>query len=197
MSADLPAVLTVEDFVRQVEQACSDLPEPLRHRLMSDLDGHIREMAEHGDPLSALGSPLDYARDFRAAMNLPEPRQPTSERRPWLMPVLIAAVAAAVALGVIAIAVAVHTNGTGSPSLNPTQAPPASSSASRAVLVPYLVGLTETNAMNQAFRAGFQVQVTTVASPAIPRGLVLLQSPAASLDAPTGSTIEIKISSGP
>ncbi len=64
-----PATISVEDFLAQVGQACADLPEPARARLIADLELHLRELDE--PDLAELGDPVEYARELRAALNLP------------------------------------------------------------------------------------------------------------------------------
>jgi len=57
MSAPEHVSLTLSEYVRQVEQACSDLQPPVRHRLLADLEAHLRDQADGADLVATLGEP--------------------------------------------------------------------------------------------------------------------------------------------
>lgn len=64
----------INDFVRQVERACADLPEPQRRKLLVDLEDHLGEL--DADGIADLGDPGAYAAELRAALNLPSAPPP-------------------------------------------------------------------------------------------------------------------------
>jgi len=122
MSAPEHVSLTLSEYVRQVEQACSDLQPPVRHRLLADLEAHLRDQADGADLEATLGSPTEYARELRTAMDLPEaaPAPDSVRRRRGLIPALIAGVALAVVLGLVAIIVATVSSQPSAPGPKPT-----------------------------------------------------------------------------
>jgi hypothetical protein len=86
----------LDAFLAQVEQACRDLPERQRRELIAHLGEHLREIDATGRALKEqLGSPEDYARELRAAMDLPPPlaveRRQGRLRRPRMAAALVLA----------------------------------------------------------------------------------------------------------
>lgn len=62
----------VDDYVRQVEAACADLPAAQRRRLVADLAAHLHEIdTATGSVYAELGPPEQYARELREALDLP------------------------------------------------------------------------------------------------------------------------------
>lgn len=198
MSAPEQIAMTLDEYLRQVEESCSDLSPQVRHRLLADLEVHLRDQADDTDLVATLGSPVDYARELRAAMGLPElaPGPPPVRRRRWLLPALIIGVALAVVLGVIAVVVA-STSSPHSPTgpSTATSAPPTAepSSVSALVLVPSVVGELEANAVAQLEGAGLTVKIHAVKDTAAPPGRVVMQAPAAASKVLPGSTVQLRI----
>jgi hypothetical protein len=72
VSGSRGAAGAVEDFLRRVDRACSDLDPRHRARLMADLAAHASELAsQHVDVTRQLGDPEVYAADLRRALGLP------------------------------------------------------------------------------------------------------------------------------
>lgn len=63
--------------------------------------------------------------------------------------------------------------------------------------VPDVVDLTEAEAISRLEEAGFVVNVVPTPDESKPEGIVISQDPRAGADAEVGSTIELKVSSGP
>src|SRR5919198_2907520 len=57
MSAQQRTSLTVDDSLQQVEQACWDLSPQMRHRLLADLEAHLREREGDGGSRRQPGKP--------------------------------------------------------------------------------------------------------------------------------------------
>jgi hypothetical protein len=182
----------ISDFVQRVERACADLPSVQRRRILADLDAHLREMGEPSDLLTELGDPDQYARDLRAAMNLPPSRPPARAPRRW-WPAAVALVVAALAIGtVLAVRAATSAERPRHPSPSATTSPP----TPRLIQAPSLVGLTQTVAANRAASLGLTVRVQYLRSSALPRGTVVTQSPYAGSGMPPGATITLQLSPG-
>lgn len=198
MSAPEHVSLTLSEYVRQVEQACSDLQPPVRHRLLADLEAHLRDQADGADLEATLGSPTEYARELRTAMDLPEaaPTPDSVGRRRWLIPALIAGVALAVILGLIAIIVATVSSQPSVPGPKPTTSalPTASpSSAPATIVVPSVIGTTKASAIAQIEAAGLTFAIKNVKDTAAPAGRVVTQSPAAFSVVVPGSRVTLGI----
>jgi PASTA domain/HAAS len=182
----------ISDFVQRVERACADLPSVQRRGILADLDAHLREMGERSDLLTELGDPDQYARDLRAAMNLPTSRPLARAPRRW-WPAAIALVVAAVAIGtVLAVRAATSSERPRQPSPSATTSP----ATPRLIQAPSLVGLTQAVAANRVASLGLTVRVQYVRSSALPRGTVVIQSPAAFSRMPPGATITLQLSPG-
>lgn len=198
MSAPQHLSLNLDEYIRQVEQACSDLSPQVRHRLLADLEAHLRDQASGADLVAAVGTPADYARDLRSAMGLPEtvPAPSSGRRRRWLLPALIAGVALAVVLAFVGVILAATSSP--QPSPNPTPATSESataipSTAPAMIVVPDVLGKTKAAATAQLEAAGFRVEVETIKHTAMPVGTVIAQAPAASGRALAGSTVTLRI----
>jgi len=186
--------VTISEFVRQVEESCRDLPEPQRRHLIADLESHLHERDGQQDLLADLGDPADYARELRAALDLPQPpERDSAKRRPvWLVP-LTAAVAALVVVGA-ALAIKTATD-SGQPSSEAASVIPTSDVA-RFAQVPDLIGTSQALATAEAQAVGLPVKVSKVRSSA-PAGQVVVQSPVPFATVATGTTILLQVSTGP
>jgi hypothetical protein len=204
--------MTVDEFADRVDQACTDLPEPTRRRLLADLHAHLEEIAEHGGLVDTIGSPEQYARELREALELPPATQPgreplTSEpaipaparRRPrWLIPLVGAAAAILVAIVILAT---VSTNsGDTAPAPIPlaTAAIPTVSIPSPApaavVTVPLVVATSSASAVARLQSAGLQVVTSSDYTSLLPVGTVITQMPPAGTEVLSGSTVTIVVS---
>jgi hypothetical protein len=196
MSAPEHLSLNLDEYIRQVEQACSDLSPQVRHRLLADLEVHLRDQASGADLVATLGSPAEYARELRSAMGLPEtlPAPSSGQRRRWLLPALIAGVALAVVLGLVGVILAAtsnpHTSHGPAASASPTAIP---SSAPAMVVVPDVLGKTKTEATAQLEAVGLRVEVETIKDTAALVGLIVAQMPAASSHVVAGSSVTLRI----
>jgi len=87
-------------YVEAVEAACSEMSTNERQQRLAELREHLQELAGEGvDFLNELGSPDEYAAEWRIAAGLPEapPSRRPSQRRRMVM--LVAAVSAGCLLG--------------------------------------------------------------------------------------------------
>jgi PASTA domain len=206
--------LDVDAFSRRVELACADLPDPIRQRLIADLNVHLRELDEHEDLQDLLGPPEDYARDLREAMNLPTtvgdpPSGPPAghrgqprwwQRRPSTRRQVAGLVTAAgvVALLVVVSLIAVAHSSRETPVAPATPAPTFVLTPPGVVVeIPNVVGLIEPTATAELRAAGYQVAVEFQSGGSVPSGIVISQQPQASTPLLSGSTITLEISSGP
>jgi uncharacterized membrane protein len=207
MTTSSHLVLTVEEFAERVDRACSDLPDPVRRRLMADLDTHLREVADQGDLVSTVGDPEDYARDLREALDIPGGPSSTApasntppsdglvaaRRRPrWLLPVLAGVLAVLALAAVIGFAVSRSSN-TSQPIV-----PAATSNVTISAVnpLPTVVGHDVTQASAELVAAGFQVRVVTEPGSTARPGTVIAQDPdpgALQLSLPTGSTVTLHV----
>jgi len=204
----------LNDFVRQVDQACADLPEPQRRKLVVDLEDHLREL--DADAIAELGDPAAYAAELRAALDLPTarpvpahvPAYPPAQYPPaqyppqksglstWII-VALCVVGSGLIMVVLFAALAFfglaatsqHSSGPG------TGAPVASAVPIPMVQVPNLVGGTQAKATESAQAVGLDVRVEVVASNR-PKGEVVAQSPAAFSQVQQGTTVVLQVSSG-
>ena len=208
----------LNDFVRQVDQACADLPEPQRRKLVVDLEDHLREL--DADAIAELGDPAAYAAELRAALDLPTagpvpahvPAYPPAQYPPaqypaqyppqksglstWII-VALCVVGSGLIMVVLFAALAFfglaatsqHSSGPG------TGAPVASAVPIPMVQVPHLVGGTQAKATESAQAVGLDVRVEVVASNR-PKGEVVAQSPAAFSMVEQGTTVVLQVSSG-
>jgi uncharacterized membrane protein len=191
--------VTISEFVRQVEESCRDLPELQRRHLIADLETHLHERDGQQDLLAELGDPADYARELRAALELPAPprqaEHDSAKRRPVRLVLLFAALAVLAALAVIvavfALPAATDSN---QPSLAPSMIPTTAGSAFSQV--PNVVGTSEAVATAEMLAVGLEFEARTVRSSA-PAGQVVAQNPVALATVATGSTIVLLVSTGP
>ncbi len=201
--------ITVDEYVRQVEQAFADLPPQTRHHLLADLDTHLRDQASVADLVDALGTPVQYAHELRTALDLPTSSAPVQiDQRRWLVPALIAGLVAAAVLATVALIVAVSSaspNRANDAALTPvaTAAAPSSvaptvtpSSLASTVTLPSVVGRTQVSATVKLLAAGLAVSVQRVHNAAVPIGRVVAQLPAASSVVVVGTRVTLKISTG-
>ena len=208
----------LNEFVRQVDQACADLPEPQRRKLVVDLEDHLREL--DADAIAELGDPAAYAAELRAALDLPTAgpvpahvpayppahyplaQYPTqyppqkSGLSTWVI-VAVCVVGSGLIMVVLFAALAFfglaatsqHSSGPG------TGVPVVSAEPIPMVQVPHLVGGTQAKATESAQAVGLDVRVEFVAS-SRPKGEVVAQSPAAFSMVEQGTTVVLQVSSG-
>lgn len=206
----------LNDFVRQVDQACADLPEPQRRKLVVDLEDHLREL--DAAAIAELGDPTAYAAELRAALDLPTARPVPTAQYPaahyppaqypaqyppqksglstWVIVVLCVVGSGLVMLVLFAAiaffglaATSQHSSGSS------TSGPVASAVPIPMVQVPNLVGGTQAKATESAQAVGLDVRVEFVASNR-PKGEVVAQSPAAFSQVQQGTTVVLQVSSG-
>ena len=203
----------LNEFVRQVDQACADLPELQRRKLIVDLEDHLREL--DADAIAELGDPGAYAAELRAALDLPKagpvpahvpaypPAQYPGQYPPqksglatWIIVALCVVGAGFVMVMLVAgiaffglAATSQHRSGPG------TGVPVVSAVPIPMVQIPNLVGGTQAKAIESAQAAGLDVQVVSVASNR-PKGEVVAQSPAAFSRVQQGTTVVLQVSSG-
>lgn len=196
----------VDEYVRQVELACVDLPEEQRRRLIADLAAHLREVdTVAGSIYGELGPPDVYAAELRAALELPvSPAQYSPSRlhqftaargRPST-PVLVALGCVAALIVAVVVAVIVSSSGGASP---PAAAPTLSASATAApspatvpVTLPDLVGRTNSDAAQALFALGLRVVEVPVHAPAAASGTVVRQQPVAGSVLPPGTVVTLE-----
>jgi uncharacterized membrane protein len=197
----------ISDFVRRVDQACADLPDPQRRRLIADLEDHLRELDAHA--ITELGDPIVYAAELRTALDLPSLAVPAPPLypmpvappvpspggvRPWLVVVLIclgvAAIVPILIVGAVVFGLTATSHGTNGPTAVTVSAQPIQS-----VEVPALVGMARATATDTAQAIGLVVDVRTVRS-ASPAGVVVAQSPAPFTQVPAGTRVLLRVSIG-
>jgi len=190
---DADVARRAERFAEQVGAELTDLPPVQRARVLDDLAAHLRETNEEGVPLlDQQGSPQDYAAELRSALT--GTVTPPSHARSWSW--RIAAVAGLLVAVIAAVILLVPrlSGGQGSDT-SPVQTQTAQ--ASPAVAVPNLIGLTQAQATSDLIAAGLSLgRVTQVPSTSMAKGVVAAMSPAAGSGVPSGSAVDITVSSG-
>ena len=209
----------LNDFVRQVDLACADLPEPQRRKLVVDLEDHLREL--DAAAIAELGDPAAYAAELRAALDLPTagpvptylPTYPPAQYPPaqypaaqypaqkrglstWII-VALCVVGSGLVMVVLFAGIAFFgLAATSQHSSVPARGVPVvSAEPIPMVQVPHLVGGTQAKATESAQAVGLGVRVEFVASNR-PKGEVVAQSPAAFSLVQQGTTVVLQVSSG-
>ena len=198
---DHSAATRAEAYAARVDAALSDLPPDQRSGLTHDLAAHLTEPGDSGAPLiDELGTPQEYAAELRSTLPtvMPVPAAAgVNRRRPAFAVVAVALLAVllpAMWFGAILLFRVFEDSSTG-PQTAPASVP---ASASTVASVPVLVGLPEQDAVTQLESAGLLLGiVTTAPSGTVPKGVVTVMAPAAGSQVPTGTTVDLTVSSGP
>jgi hypothetical protein len=207
--------LDLDAFSHRVALACADLADPIRQRLIADLNVHLRELDDHGDLQDLLGTPEDYARDLREAMDLPGTanaasppdsppplvgrptwwrRRPSTRRQlAWL----VTAAGVVVLLVVVSLIAVAHSNRE-TPVAPATPAPTFTLAPAPAhIALPDVVGSSAAAAIALLHTAGItDVSVQFEHSP-LPAGFVTSESPAPYTVVAPGSSVTLQVSTGP
>ena len=208
----------LNDFVRQVDQACADLPEPQRRKLVVDLEDHLREL--DAAAIAELGDPAAYAAELRAALDLPTagpvptylptylPTYPPAQYPPAQYPaqkrglstwIIVALCVVGSGLVMVVLFAGIAFFGLAATSQNSSVpargVPVVSAEPIPMVQVPHLVGGTQAKATESAQAVGLDVRVEFVASNR-PKGEVVAQSPGAFSLVQQGTTVVLQVSSG-
>jgi len=192
---DADVAIRAERFAQRVGAELADLPSAQRAQVLDDLAVHLSETNEDGiSLLDQQGSPEEYAAELRMALVGTGPGPSLSRSRWWGI-----AVVAGVVVALIAAALVVLPRlsvGDDSTSTAPIQSQPAEPSP--AFTVPNLLGLTQTEATVAIEASKLSLgRVTQMPSVSVPKGIVAATSPAAGSQVPSGSAVDITVSSGP
>lgn len=94
--------VAVDAYVAAVDQVCADLPAETRSPLRAELQEHLLELAREGlDFAAELGTPAEYAAEWRAAAELP-PATPRPKRRRTAMLLAGVVIGCLVGAGIVA-----------------------------------------------------------------------------------------------
>jgi hypothetical protein len=202
---DADVAVRAERFAERVGEELADVPALQRARVLNDLATHLQEKNEDGvSLLDQQGSPEEYAAELRSALDCGPPVRGRSRSRYWGI-----ALAAGVAVALLAAAIVVlprlslGDGSTTAPTQTPTQdqtasTPTQTQTASPSIAVPNLIGLTQAEARRALAEVKLSLgAVTHVTFASVPRGLVAAMSPAPGSEVPSGSAVDLTVSSGP
>jgi hypothetical protein len=186
--------IRAERFAELVGEQLADMPARHRARVLDDLATHLQETNEDGvSLLDQQGSPEEYAAELRNALSLEAPELGARRSRWWAIAVA-AGVAAALIVAAVVVLPRLYPGGgsTTPPNQTETAAP------SPTVAVPSLIGLTQAEATLAIEDAKLLLgSVKEVTSSSVPKGVVAAVSPVPGSDVPTGSAVDITVSTGP
>jgi PASTA domain len=194
MTTPSNTAISVEEFTHRVSAAFTDLDESVRNRVISDLDTHLRELS---DRLESLGTPEEYARELREALELPVAVAGIAAShavRWWRRGWLVALAAAGTALVIAVALIAIFSIGS---STSPAQVevPAATTAAVTFLPLPNVVGLDLAQARAVLESAGLQVEVEMINSATAPSGTVVAQTPDFSAPVQAGTTVVLQVAS--
>ena len=186
--------IRAERFAELVGEQLADMPARQRARVLDDLATHLQETNEDGvSLLDQQGSPEEYAAELRNALSHEAPELGARRSRWWAIAVA-AGVAAALIVAAVVVLPRLYPGGgsTTPPNQTETAAP------SPTVAVPSLIGLTQAEATLAIEDAKLLLgSVKEVTSSSVPKGVVAAVSPVPGSDVPTGSAVDITVSTGP
>ena len=186
--------IRAERFAELVGEQLADMPARHRARVLDDLATHLQETNEDGvSLLDQQGSPEEYAAELRNALSHEAPELGARRSRWWAIAVA-AGVAAALIVAAVVVLPRLYPGGgsTTPPNQTETAAP------SPTVAVPSLIGLTQAEATLAIEDANLLLgSVKQVTSSSVPKGVVAAVSPVPGSDVPTGSAVDITVSTGP
>ncbi|MFN8192615.1 MAG: PASTA domain-containing protein [Nocardioidaceae bacterium] len=186
--------IRAERFAELVGEQLADMPARHRARVLDDLATHLQETNEDGvSLLDQQGSPEEYAAELRNALSHEAPELGARRSRWWAIAVA-AGVAAALIVAAVVVLPRLYPGGgsTTPPNQTETAAP------SPTVAVPSLIGLTQAEATLAIEDAKLLLgSVKEVTSSSVPKGVVAAVSPVPGSDVPTGSAVDITVSTGP
>lgn len=190
MDADL--AIRAERFVERVGAELGDLTSAQRARVLDGLASHLSETNEDGIPLvDQQGSPEEYAAELRMALTGSGSVTGAHRSRRWRIAVAVGAVVAVIAAAVVVLP---RLSGRNDSASTPIQSQ--SGEPSPAIAIPNLVGLTQAEATAAIEAAKLSLgRVTQVPTASVPKGIVTATSPAAGSQVPSGSVVDITVSS--